>query len=108
MGLFRNIVDLKPLPLFILNDDLRVQVALVLHDDPAFGAGRISFLTQRLAFGNILEADAAAAFGENWRDVRVPFAQLGSSVNGLTVLDEEIGAIGDGEFFEDSLGPVDL
>ena len=109
VGLFRDVVDFEALAPLVLDDDLRVQIALVLHDDPAFGAGGVAFLAERFAFDDVLEADPAAALGEDRDAVRVPFAQRCARLDRLAVLDEQHGAVGNREFLEDAvLGPDDV
>ena len=76
VGLFRNVVHFQALAAFVLDDDLRMQIALVLHDDPAFGLSvDVVFLAQRFALDDVLEANAAAALGQDRDAVRVPVAQ---------------------------------
>ena len=49
--LLGQVVDVEDLAVVVLDDDLRVQVALVLHDDAALGAAAASLLlAERLAF----------------------------------------------------------
>src|SRR5207253_2232352 len=48
VGLLRDIVHLEALTTLVLDDDLWVQITLVLHDDPAFGAGIVAFLAKRV------------------------------------------------------------
>ena len=64
----------------VLDDHLRMQVALVLHDHVANVTGRILLGPHRLAFDQVLEADLAARLGENRDAVRVPFAEDGAGV----------------------------
>ena len=68
-----------------------MQIALVLHDDPAFGLGvHVLFQTQRFVFDDVLEADAAAALGEDRDAVRVPVAQHLPGHDLLAFLDLEV------------------
>src|SRR5262249_31665822 len=70
--LFGDIVALQLVAALTLDDDLRVQVALVLGDHPAFGPRTdVALLTERFALHNLLETYAAAALGEDRRQVRI-------------------------------------
>jgi hypothetical protein len=63
-------------PTIFLQLDARVQVALVLHDDPALGTGRfVAILAERFALDDFHQANLAGLVGENRRDVRVPLDQ---------------------------------
>ena len=75
VGLFRHVVDVQDLAVVVLDHDLRMQVALVLHDDPAFVAAGVLFHAERFAFDDVLEADPAADLGQDRDAVRVPVAQ---------------------------------
>src|SRR5262249_52735790 len=87
-------------PAVVLDDDLRVQVALVLHDDPALQAGRVAFLAVRLAFLDLVEADLAADLGEDRDPMRVPAAQHLAGLDLLPLLDVQDGTVGNGVAFE--------
>ena len=63
------------MPRRVFEDDLRVQVALVLHDHVAHVTAGVLFAAQRFAFDDVLEADLAADFGENRDAVRIPLAE---------------------------------
>ena len=75
VGLFRQVVEVEDLARLVLEDDLRVQIALVLHDQAAFVAAGVLLQPHRLAFDDVLEADLSADFGENGDGVRVPLAE---------------------------------
>jgi hypothetical protein len=94
-------VDLQGIAPVVLDDDLRVQVALVLHDEPVHDArARVALGAEGLALDDLLEADAPAALGQDRHTERVPLAQQRAGLNLLAVLDLEDGAVGDGELFE--------
>ena len=59
----------------IFDDDLRMHVALVLHDHVANVTAGVLFGPHRLAFDQVFEANLAARFGENRNAVRIPFAE---------------------------------
>ena len=74
-GLLGDVVEVEDLALGVLDDDLRVQVALVLHDRAAGVAGGVVLDPHRLALDDVLEADLAADLGEDRDVVRVPLAE---------------------------------
>ena len=83
------------MPVVVFEDDLRVQVALVLHDQLALVAAGVLLQPHRLAFDDVLEADLAADFGENRDGVRVPLAEHGAGHDFLVLVDHQVGAGGD-------------
>ena len=100
------------MPVGVLDDDLRVQVALVLHDRPALVRRRrvASRPAERLALDDVLVADLAADLGEDRDVVRVPLAER--SGRGLTFWPSStsiVGAVGDVVLLElAALGVEDL
>src|SRR5262249_57320681 len=60
-------------------------------------------LAQSLALDDVLEADLAAALGEDGDAVRLPLAQRLADLDLLALLDEQLGAVGHRVFFEDAL-----
>ena len=74
-GPLGDVVVVEDLALGVLDDDLRVQVALVLHDRPAGVARGVDLDPHRLALDDVLEADLAADLGEDRDVVRVPLAE---------------------------------
>ena len=97
--LFRHVVKVENLPVRVFEDDLRVEVPLVLHDQAADRSAHVALEADRLAFDDVLEADAAADFGEDWNAVRVPVAQRRSDRDFLVLVDQEEGARRDVVFF---------
>ncbi len=75
VGLFGHVVEVENLAAGVFEDDLRVQVALVLHDQPAEVTAGVLFQPHRLALDDVLEADLAADLGEDRDAVRVPLAE---------------------------------
>ena len=59
----------------VLDEDLRVEVALVLHDRAAGVAGGVDLDPHRLVLDDVLVADLAADLGEDRDVVRVPLAE---------------------------------
>ena len=59
----------------VFDDDLRMHVALVFHDDEANVTAGVLFAAHRLAFDQVFEANLAAGFGQNRNAVRIPFAE---------------------------------
>ena len=81
MGPLGHVVEVENLAVGrVFDDDLRMQVALVLHDHVANVTGRVLLGAHRLAFDQVFEADLAAGFGENRDAVRIPFAEDGAGV----------------------------
>ena len=108
VGLFRHIVKGQILPLDVFHNDLRVQIALVLHDHPALGAAWIAFLAEGFAFDDFIEANAAADLGQNRDHVRIPFHQDLSRLDLLALLDDKGRPVGNGKGLLDPfLGPED-
>ena len=100
VGLFGQVVEVEDLAAFVFQHDLRVQVALVLHDEHADVAAGVLFQPHRLAFDDVLEADLAADFGEDGDAVRVPLAEHRAGLDFLVLVDEQVGAGGDLVFFQ--------
>ena len=74
-GPLGDVVVVEDLALGVLDDDLRVQVALVLDDRPPDVARGVDLDLHRLALDDVLEADLAADLGEDRDVVRVPLAE---------------------------------
>ena len=75
VGPLGHVVEVENLAVLgIFDDELRMHVALVLHDHEAHLAAGILLAAHRLAFDQVLVADLAARLGENRNAVRVPFA----------------------------------
>ena len=72
---FGDVVVGEDVPLGVLDQDLRVQLALVLHDRPAGVARGVDLDPHRLALDDVLVADLAADLGEDRDVVRVPLAE---------------------------------
>ena len=76
MSLLRHVIEVEDFAILrVFHDNLRVQVALVLHDEPAGVARWLLFFSHRLAFDKILEANLATGLREDRNGVRVPFAE---------------------------------
>ncbi len=95
VGLFRQVVEVENLAAGVFQHDLRVQVALVLHDHPADVAAGVLFQPHRFAFDDVLVADLAADFGQNRDAVRVPLAEDRAGLHFLVLVDQQVGAGGD-------------
>ena len=66
VGPFRNEVRLEDVAAVVLDENLRVQVALVLDDREAFdAAGRVALPADRLAFLDVLAADLPGLFRDD-------------------------------------------
>ncbi len=90
VGLLGQRVNRGTLAVLVLDDDLRVQLALVLDDDLARDARlRVLLELHRLALEDILEADDAADLGEDRIVVRVPLDEHRARHDFLTVLDAQ-------------------
>ena len=70
-----DVVVGEDVPLAVLDEDLRVQVPLVLHDRPAGVPRRVDLDPHRLVLDDVLVADLAADLGEDRDVVRVPLAE---------------------------------
>ena len=75
VGPLGDVVEGQRLTAVILDDHLRVQVALVLHDNPALGPARVAFLAERFALDDLVDADAPAHLGQDRRYRRRPLGQ---------------------------------
>ncbi len=78
-GPLGDVVEVEDLALGVLDEDLRVQVALVLDDRAAGVARRVDLDLHRLVLDDVLEADLAADLGEDRDVVRVPLAEHGAA-----------------------------
>ena len=76
---FGDVVVGEDVPLGVLDQDLRVELALVLHDGAAGVARGVDLDPHRLALDDVLEADLAADLGEDRDVVRVPLAEHGAA-----------------------------
>ncbi len=94
VGLFGQVVEVEDLAAGVFEHDLRVQVALVLHDEAADGAGGVLLDAHRLALDDVLVADLAAHLGEDRDGVRVPFAEDAAGLDFLVLLDQQVGTGG--------------
>ena len=94
MGLFRQVVKVEDFAALVFQHDLRVEVPLVLHDQPANVAAGVLFGTHRFAFDDVFVANLAANFGQNRNAVRVPGAQRLARLYLLVLLDHEDRARG--------------
>ena len=86
-GPLGDVLVVEGLALGVLDDDLRVQVALVLDDRAADVARGVDLDLHRLALDDVVEADLAADLGEDRDVVRVPLAEHLAAVDLLAVLD---------------------
>ena len=78
VGPLGHVVEVENLAVVrVFDDDLRMHVALVFHDDVANVTAGVLFAPHRLAFDQVFEANLAARFGQNRDAVRVPFAEDG-------------------------------
>ena len=82
------------MPVLVFENDLRMQVALVLHDQVPHVAAGVFFGVHRFAFDEILVADLAGNFGEDRDAVRIPLAKDRAGGRVLVLFDEEVGAGG--------------
>ena len=94
VGLFRQVVEVENLAALVFQHDLRVQIALVLHDHPADVTAGILFHAHRFAFDHVLVAHLAANFGQNGNAVRIPFAEDLARFDFLVFVDQQIRAGG--------------
>ena len=94
VGLFRQVVNVQRLARLVFEDDLRVQVALGLHDQAAFVAAGILLQPHRLAFDDVFEADLSRDFGQNGDGVRVPLTEQCAGHDLLVLGDGQIRAGG--------------
>ena len=80
-GLGRQVVEVEDLALGVLDDDLRVLLALVLDDDQPLDAWRrvlalaFGLDADGFAFLDVLEPDDAGHLGQDRHAVRVPLDQ---------------------------------
>ena len=95
VGLFRQVVEVEDLAAGVFQHDLRVQVALVLHDHAAQVTAGILFQTHRFALDDVLVADLAADFGQNRDAVRIPLAEDRARLDVLILFDQQVRAGGD-------------
>ena len=86
-GPLGDVLVVEGLALGVLDDDLRVQVALVLDDRPPDVARGVDLDLHGLALDDVVEADLAADLGEDRDVVRVPLAEHLAAVDLLAVLD---------------------
>ena len=106
---FGDVVVGEDVPLGVLDQDLRVELALVLHDRPAGVARGVDLDPHRLALDDVLEADLAADLGEDRDVVRVPLAEHRAAGDHLAVVDLHLGTVGDVVLLElAALGVEDL
>src|SRR5262249_48367530 len=104
VGFFRDVVHFQALAAVIFDNDLRVEVVLVLGDDPALGAGLlIALFAEGFALDDVLEADLAAALGEHGDTVRVPAAEHLADLHLLAFLDKQLGAVRHHVFIENAI-----
>ena len=89
VGLFGQVVEVEDLAGVVFQDDLRMQVALVLHDHAAHVAAGVLLDAHRFAFDDVLVADLAADFGENRDAVRVPLAEHRAGLDLLVLVDQQ-------------------
>ena len=94
VGLFRQVVEVENLAAGVFEHDLRMQVALVLHDHPAHVTAGVLFHTHRFAFDDVLVADLAADFGQNRDAVRIPLAEDRARLDFLVFFDQQVRAGG--------------
>ena len=97
---FGDVVVGEDVAFGVLDQDLRVQVALVLHDRPSGVARGVDLDPHRLALDDVFEADLAADFGEDRDVVRVPLAEHGASRDHRAVFDFHLGTVGNVVFFQ--------
>ena len=64
VGPFRQVVHVERLAFGVFQHDLRMQFALVIHDQPADVAAGVLLDAQRFAFDHVLVADLARDFGQ--------------------------------------------
>src|SRR5439155_26049975 len=77
----------------VFEHNLRVQLALVLHDQATHVAAGIFFEAERFPFYHVLEANFARDLRENWNAVRVPFAENLARLDRLILIDAKNSAI---------------
>ena len=78
-GPLGDVVVVEDLAVVVLDDDLRVQLALVLDDRPPGVARGVDLDPHRLVLDDVLVADPAADLGEDRDRVRVPLAEHGAA-----------------------------
>ena len=100
VGLFGQVVEVENLAAGIFQHDLRMQIALVLHDHPAQVTAGVLFQAHRFAFDDVLVADLAADFGQNRDAVRVPLAEDRAGLDFLVFFDQQVRAGGNFVFFQ--------
>ncbi len=100
VGLFRQIIEVEDFAAGVFQHDLRVQVALVLHDHAAQVARGVFFQAHRFALDHVLVADLAADFGQNRDAMRVPLANDLARLDLLILVDRQVRAGGNFVFLD--------
>ncbi len=100
VGLFRQVVEVENLAAGVFHDDLRVQIALVLHDQRADVTAGVLFEPHRFAFDHVFVANLSADFGQNRDAVRIPLAEHGAGGDFLVLLHHQVGAGGNLVLFQ--------
>ena len=88
---FGQVVDVQRSAVGIFQHDLRVQVTLVVGDDPAFVTGGVFFDSDGFAFDDVFKANTSRHFGENRNTVRIPLAQGPAGFDFLILFDRQNG-----------------
>src|SRR4029077_4767133 len=106
IGLFGQIVEVEDLAAFVLDDDLRMEVPLVLDDHPANVAAGVFFVTGRFPLDHVLEPNLAGHLGEDRDAVGGPLAEDLADLDLLIFLDRQNGAGRDFVFLQ--LAPLGI